>query len=174
MKPTMGKIIVMGVSGCGKSAVGAGVAAGLGAAFVDSDDLHPPANVAKMSRGDALDDRDRAPWLDRVGARLAQPGVGVIACSALKRVYRDRIRASAGGPVIFVHLVGDRALINARMAARVDHFMPPSLLDSQFATLEVPGADEAARPVAIDPPVDAVITAALDALGQTGTVGPRI
>lgn len=122
------KIVVMGVSGSGKSLVGAGIATALDATFVDSDALHPRENVAKMSRGDPLDDADRAPWLDRVGDRLGEAGDCVIACSALKRVYRDRIRAASGGPVIFVHLIGDQTLISERMAARVDHFMPPRLL----------------------------------------------
>lgn len=160
----MHKIIVMGVSGCGKSVVGAGIAAGLGIGFVDGDDLHPAANVAKMSRGDPLDDADRAPWLDRVGAELAAAGALVIACSALKRAYRDRIRAAAGGPVTFVHLAGDKALIAGRMAARSDHFMPMSLLDSQFAALEIPGPEEAAVSVDIAPPTDQVIAAALEGL----------
>lgn len=160
----MHKIIVMGVSGCGKSVVGAGIAAGLGIGFVDGDDLHPAANVAKMSRGEPLDDADRAPWLDRVGAELAAAGALVIACSALKRAYRDRIRAAAGGPVTFVHLAGDKALIAGRMAARSDHFMPMSLLDSQFAALEPPGPEEAAVSVDIAPPTDQVIAAALGSL----------
>lgn len=160
----MHKIIVMGVSGCGKSVVGAGIAAGLGIGFVDGDDLHPAANVAKMSRGEPLDDADRAPWLDRVGAELAAAGALVIACSALKRAYRDRIRAAAGGPVTFVHLAGDKALIAGRMAARSDHFMPMSLLDSQFAALEIPGPEEAAVSVDIAPPTDQVIAAALEGL----------
>lgn len=160
----MHKIIVMGVSGCGKSVVGAGIAAGLGIGFVDGDDLHPASNVAKMSRGDPLDDADRAPWLDRVGAELAAAGALVIACSALKRAYRDRIRAAAGGPVTFVHLAGDKALIAGRMAARSDHFMPMSLLDSQFAALEIPGPEEAAVSVDIAPPTDQVIAAALGSL----------
>lgn len=157
----MHKIIVMGVSGCGKSAIGAGTARGLGIAFVDADDLHPEANVAKMSRGDPLNDEDRAPWLDRVGACLAESAPVVIACSALKRAYRDRIRRAAGGAVTFVHLAGDKALIAGRMAARSDHFMPTSLLDSQFAALEVPGAEERAISVDIAPPIDQVIKAAL-------------
>ncbi len=160
------KIVVMGVSGSGKSLVGAGIATALDATFVDSDALHPRENVAKMSRGDPLDDADRAPWLDRVGDRLGEAGDCVIACSALKRVYRDRIRAASGGPVIFVHLIGDQTLISERMAARVDHFMPPRLLASQFATLEVPDADEAAIAVDISPPVASVIANALDALGD--------
>lgn len=162
----MHKIIVMGVSGCGKSAVGAGVAAGLGIGFVDGDDLHPAENVAKMSRGAPLNDQDRAPWLDQVGARLKADDALVIACSALKRAYRDRIRAAAGGNVTFVHLVGSKDLIAARMAARSDHFMPTSLLDSQFAALEPPGSDEQAILVDIAMSLDQVVSAALRALTQ--------
>lgn len=133
----------MGVSGCGKSRIGAAFAAAEGLPFTDGDSLHPAANIAKMSRGEPLDDADRAPWLDRVGQVLQSPGV--VACSALKRVYRDRIRAMAGQPVVFLYLRGQRDTLLQRMAARPGHFMPVSLLDSQLATLEEPGADEAHR-----------------------------
>ncbi len=136
----MTSYVVMGVSGCGKSSIGAGFAAAIGARFVDGDDLHPPANIAKMSRGQPLNDDDRAPWLDRVGRELAQ-GNTVVACSALKRKYRDQIRAQAS--TVFLFLRGSRETLLARMAARPGHFMPPSLLDSQLATLEPPTADEA-------------------------------
>lgn len=134
----------MGVSGSGKSTVGALLAERLGVAFVDGDDLHPPANVAKMAAGMPLDDADRWPWLDAVGARLAHAPV-VVACSALRRVYRDRLRAAAPD-ARFVLLDGSRALLAERMRARTvsdpAHFMPPSLLDSQLATFERPGEDE--------------------------------
>jgi carbohydrate kinase (thermoresistant glucokinase family) len=132
-------IVVMGVCGCGKSSVGRGIAAALGLPFTDGDDLHPAANVAKMASGQPLTDQDRWPWLAEVGKTLV-PG-GVVACSALKRAYRDQIRAAAPG-VRFVHLHGDRALLAARLAARPGHFMPPALLDSQLATLEIPQDDE--------------------------------
>ncbi len=135
------RFVVMGVSGCGKSSIGAGFAAARGLQFTDGDHLHPPANIAKMSRGEALNDDDRAPWLDLVGAELAG-GNSVIACSALKRKYRDQIRNRAGAPVMFLMLQGARDILQARMTARPGHFMPTSLLDSQLATLEPPMADE--------------------------------
>lgn len=150
--------VVMGVSGCGKSTVGAAFAAATGGQFIDGDDLHPAENVAKMASGQPLTDDDRAPWLDRVAQALT--GHVVIGCSALKRAYRDRIRAGAG-PVRFLHLSGTRDVIAARMAVRPGHFMPLGLLDSQFATLEPPGPDEDAITVDIDQPFDAVVAALL-------------
>jgi gluconokinase len=141
----------MGVSGCGKTSIGQDLAAALGARFIDGDDLHPAENVAKMARGRPLDDADRKPWLARVAAELAEAeDTTIIGCSALRRRYRDWIRAGAGGPVTFLHLAGSRAVIAARMQAREGHFMPPSLLDSQFAALEPPEVDEAAITVDID------------------------
>jgi gluconokinase len=138
-------VVVMGVSGSGKSTVGAGIAAALGLHFIDGDALHSPASVARMRAGIALDDADRWPWLDRIGACLADaaqwPEGVAIACSALKRAYRERIRAAAPG-VRFVFLDGAAALIEARMAARAGHYMPGTLLASQLQTLEPPGADE--------------------------------
>ena len=138
------RVIVMGPSGSGKTAVGAALAVDLAVEFVDADDLHPAANVAKMAAGDPLDDADRIPWLDIVGRTLADlPGGGVIACSALKRRYRDRLRAAAPPPR-FVYLHGTPALLGARLAARRGHYMPASLLPSQLQTLEPPDADEGA------------------------------
>ena len=151
-------MILMGVAGCGKSSVGAALAARLGMTYRDGDDLHPAESVAKMRAGLALTDADRWPWLDLVAQDLAARAPVIIGCSALKRIYRDRIRASAGGPVTFVHLAGSRAVIEARMAARKGHYMPVSLLDSQFATLEPPGPEEALR-VDIDQPLEAVVAA---------------
>lgn len=160
-------IIVMGVSGCGKSTVGQALAGRLGWDFRDGDAFHPPANVAKMSAGAPLTDDDRWPWLDAIARHVAglETGGGhvVIACSALKRAYRDRLRAS-GARIRFVHLAGTYELIDGRMKARVNHFMPPSLLASQFATLEPPGADEAAITVSIDAPPETIVATALDAL----------
>jgi gluconokinase len=137
-------VVVMGVTGAGKSTVGGLIAACLGVGFRDADDFHPPANIAKMSSGQPLTDEDRWPWLDAIGAHLAaHRGQGcVVTCSALKRAYRDRLRAAAPG-ARFVHLHGDMALVAARQAARQGHFMPPSLVASQFATLEPPAAEEA-------------------------------
>ncbi|WP_371619882.1 gluconokinase [Streptomyces sp. NBC_00454] len=134
----------MGVAGTGKSTVGRLLADSLALPYAEGDAFHPAANVAKMSAGTPLDDRDRWPWLDAIGDwmrnRACHSG-GVISASALKRVYRDRLRATAPGTV-FVHLTGERTLIEERMAARKGHFMPTTLLDSQFATLEPLQADE--------------------------------
>ena len=152
------RIVLMGVAGCGKSAVGAALAARLGATYVDGDDLHPPANIAKMSRGEPLSDDDRWPWLTRIGQALSAPrGLLVLGCSALKRRYRDHIRREAGGPVTFVHLSGTRDLIALRMGARTGHFMPTSLIDSQFAALEPPADDEDAISVDIDNTLEAIV-----------------
>lgn len=144
------KLVVMGVAGCGKSSVGLALATRIGASYQDGDDLHPPANVARMSAGHPLTDADRWPWLAQVGKALAKPGRRIIGCSALKRAYRSRITTEAGGAVTFIHLDGSYELIRARMDARTGHFMPPSLLVSQFATLEPPGPDENAIRVRID------------------------
>jgi len=153
----MQRIVIMGVSGCGKSSVGAALSGALGIPYRDGDDLHPPANVAKMRAGEALNNADRWPWLDRVAGELARLAPVIVGCSALRRSYRDRIRAGAGGPVCFVHLAGSREVIAARMAARSGHFMPTSLLDSQFATLEPPGPDEAAITIDIDQPMERLV-----------------
>lgn len=137
------RLVIMGVAGCGKSSVGEALATRLAIRYRDGDDLHPAENVARMRAGVPLTDADRWPWLDRVAATLRAEAPVILGCSALKRAYRDRIRAGAGGPVTFVHLSGSRDLIAARMAQRTGHYMPLSLLDSQFATLEPPGPDEA-------------------------------
>jgi gluconokinase len=133
-------VVVMGVCGCGKSTVGKALAEELGWPFHDADDFHPAANVAKMAAGEPLTDDDRWPWLDRLAAemRAAQAGGGnaVLACSALKQAYRDRI--ATAGNVRFVHLAGDVDTIAGRLAARRHRYMPASLLASQFATLEPP------------------------------------
>ena len=152
------RVIVMGVAGCGKSTVGAAVAEQLNATYSDGDDLHPATNIAKMSAGTPLNDDDRAPWLDLVGTRLREADASIlVGCSALKRIYRDRITQAAGGPVTFLHLHGARAVIEERMAARTGHFMPVALLDSQFATLEPLQDDELSVIVDIDQSFDAVV-----------------
>ena len=150
------RLVIMGVSGCGKSSVGARLAARLGLNYRDGDDLHPPENVAKMRAGMPLTDADRWPWLDRVGQVLLAEAPVIVGCSALKRAYRDRIRTAAGGPVTFVHLAGSQEVIAARMALRQGHYMPLSLLDSQFAALEPPTAEEAIT-VSIDQPLEALV-----------------
>jgi gluconokinase len=141
-KPPL-RIVVMGVSGAGKSTVGAALAESLGILFRDGDDLHSEANVAKMRAGIALTDEDRWSWLELVANSLRRDAPVVIACSALKTCYRDLIRAGAGGDVTFVHLTGPRDLIAARLAQRNHIYMPADLLDSQLADLMPPSADEA-------------------------------
>ena len=145
-------LVLMGVSGCGKTTIAQILAERLGWAFKEGDALHPQANVDKMAAGHPLDDADRAPWLakvaDWVDARLDAGQSGVITCSALKRAYRGLINRRGQG-VEFVYLHGSRELIAARLATRQGHFMPQSLLASQFATLEEPGADEPAIRVEI-------------------------
>ncbi|MEV7286472.1 gluconokinase [Streptomyces sp. NPDC093252] len=142
-------VVVMGVAGTGKTTIGPLLAARLGVPYAEGDAFHPEANIAKMSAGTPLTDDDRWPWLDAIGAWAdGRTGLGgVVSSSALKRVYRDRLRAAAPG-LVFVHLTGDRSLIADRMAHRQGHFMPAALLDSQFATLEPLQADESG--VAVD------------------------
>ncbi len=161
-------LVLMGVAGCGKTTVAALLAGRLGWALEEGDDLHPQANIAKMRAGHPLDDADRAPWLETIAdwceARLAAGESGLITCSALKRAYRDRIRRRHAG-VVFVYLAGSRETIAARLAGRHGHFMPPALLDSQFADLEPPGADEPAIRVDVGPPAAAIARTVFDALG---------
>ena len=149
-------IVVMGVSGSGKSAAGSTLAAALGRPFLDADDLHPPANKDKMAHGIPLTDEDRWGWLDTVGARMTAGQPIVIACSALKRVYRDRLRAAAPD-ALFVHLAGSRELLAERMGHRVHEFMPVTLLDSQLATLEPLQPDERGVVVDVAPPLPEVV-----------------
>ncbi|MDN3270050.1 gluconokinase [Streptomyces sp. MA15] len=136
-------LVVMGVAGTGKTTIGPLLAARLGVPYAEGDDFHPQSNIAKMSAGTPLTDDDRWPWLDAIGDwAQGRAGLGgVVSCSALKRSYRDRLRAAAPG-VVFVHLTGDRALVEDRMSQRQGHFMPTALLDSQFATLQPLEPDE--------------------------------
>lgn len=138
----MSAIIVMGVSGCGKSTLGRALAEALGGVFVEADMLHSAQNVAKMAAGTALDDEDRWPWLALVGAALAPPGTVVVACSALKRAYRDFLTDTAGRQVRFVFIELDRPDLVRRIQQREGHYMPASLLDSQLTALEPPAAEE--------------------------------
>ncbi|MEU9958228.1 gluconokinase [Streptomyces sp. NPDC050982] len=142
-------VVVMGVAGTGKTTIGPLLAQRLGVPYAEGDDFHPEANIAKMTAGTPLTDEDRRPWLDAIGAWAhGRAGLGgVVSSSALKRSYRDRIGSAAPG-VVFVHLTGDRKLIEDRMAHRQGHFMPTALLDSQFATLQPLQADETG--VAVD------------------------
>lgn len=154
-------IIVMGVASSGKSATGAALARRLHAPFLDGDGYHPPANKEKMRAGIPLNDEDRWPWLETLAKALAeaagQKGVAVGACSALKRAYRDFLTEKAGEPILFVFLDGDIEVIRKRIAARQHEFMNPALLDSQFATLERPAADENVLAVDVDDPVEAIV-----------------
>lgn len=158
------KGIIMGVAGSGKSSVGSALATRLGATYFDGDDLHPQGNIDKMAAGIALTDTDRGPWLDLVGQALAKAqGPVLIGCSALKRSYRDRLRAHCP-ELQCLHLAGTREVIETRMSARVGHFMPVALLDSQFATLEPLQPDEAGFDVDIAQDLDAVVTSLVTSL----------
>jgi gluconokinase len=169
---TLHAIIVMGVSGSGKSSIGERIAAGLGLPFVEGDALHPAANVEKMSKGIPLSDEDRMPWLDRIGKEMKASltkGKGIIvSCSALKRSYRDRLRAAAGGNLYFVYLEGSKELLTERMGHRKGHFMPTSLLESQLQTLEVPTGEPGVVTVDIEDTIDDIAAEALKALAALG------
>jgi len=153
-------LLLMGVSGCGKTTIGAALARRLGWDFLEGDALHPPANVAKMAAGTPLEDDDRWPWLRAIAARIdawrAAGTSGVVACSALKRIYRD-VLIGAREDVRLVYLRGDKDVIAGRLMARRGHFMPPGLLDSQFRTLEEPGEDERALAVAVGSSPDVIV-----------------
>ncbi|SHI22798.1 gluconokinase [Ferrimonas marina] len=161
-------LIIMGVSSTGKSVVGAQLATQLGAKFIDGDDLHPKANILKMASGQALNDDDRAPWLERIRDVVfsveQKNEVAVVVCSALKRAYRDQIR-EGNGQVRFLHLHGDFELIAQRMQARKGHFMPLSLLENQYNTLELPGAEEAdVTAIGVEVPLAQVVKRCVDAV----------
>lgn len=190
MNATMSVVVVMGVAGTGKTTVGDLLAARLGVPYAEADAFHPPANIAKMSAGTPLDDADRQPWLDAIGAWAhghvataadrpdgtgADPNTvsAVVSCSALKRSYRDRLRA-AEPRVRFLHLTGDRALIDARMAQRAGHFMPVALLDSQFATLEPLQSDEDGAAVRVDAEPPVIVERGIAALGIRPAVSAGI
>jgi gluconokinase len=155
--------VVMGVAGCGKSAVGSALAKALGWTFVEGDSLQPPANVERMASGLPLTDTHRWGWLDAVGGEIALAGLNgqgaVAACSALKRAYRDRLRGF-GDRILFIHLEIDKATAALRVAARKGHFMPASLVDSQFADLEPPGPDELAVVLDARRPVEELVASA--------------
>jgi gluconokinase len=155
-------LVVMGVSGSGKTTAGKAIAEALAIPFFDGDDLHSPEARAKMTAGIPLTDEDRAPWLDRIGNLLADavahPDGAVVACSALRRAYRDRLRTIVGPSLRFVFLKGDKALMRSRVAGRKGHYMPASLIDSQFATLESPEGEGDV----VTLPADADLPQALD------------
>jgi gluconokinase len=170
-QPATAVLVVMGVSGSGKTTVAEHLAERLGWAFLEGDSLHPAENVEKMGAGQPLTDEDRWPWLERVAAwiedRLNAGENGIVTCSALKRSYRE-ILAGAGHGVVFVFLAGDRATLEERMAARTGHFMPASMLDSQLDTLEEPAPDETSVRVAIEQPVATIVDQVVAAVGALG------
>ena len=162
-------VVVMGVSGCGKSAVGERIAQALGLPLVEGDEFHPASNIEKMRRGLPLGDEDRAGWLDRLAAELARhPAGAVLTCSALKRAYRDRLRAAAPG-LRFVHLQLSQDEALRRVQARGGHFYPPSLVASQFEALEDPAGEPGVLGVEAGLPLDAVAMQAHGWLGSAGS-----
>ncbi|WP_087018229.1 gluconokinase [Thaumasiovibrio subtropicus] len=160
-------IIVMGVSGSGKSSVGAGIAEALHAKFIDGDDLHPKANIDKMALGEPLNDSDRSPWLERIRDAVyslnQKHEQGVIVCSSLKKSYRDQIR-NGNTNLVFVYLDGDFDLIRHRMAARQGHFMKESMLRSQFDALECPTSEKDVIHITIDQPLEDIVRHAAQAI----------
>jgi gluconokinase len=161
-------VVVMGVSGSGKTTVGAALAQRLGVPFADADDFHPPENITKMSAGIPLDDEDRRPWLETIAAWLAAhaDAGGVASCSALKRSYRDILTETAPD-AFFVHLHGERDVVAARVAGRPGHFMPTALVDSQFDTLEPLAADEHGVVINLDQSIDALVEQSVVAITPT-------
>ncbi|GJF31954.1 gluconokinase [Kitasatospora sp. NE20-6] len=161
-------IVVMGVSGVGKTTVARQLADRLGLPYAEADDFHPAANIAKMSAGTPLDDHDREPWLRALGAWLGAQAAdgtgGVVTCSALKRRYRDTLRASCPD-AFFLHLSGSHELVRDRLVHRAGHFMPPSLLDSQYAALEPLGPDERGAVLDVGPTPEALVEKAAALLG---------
>ena len=162
-------VVVMGVSGCGKTTFGERLAHALGATFIEGDAFHPPANVARMAAGIALTDADRQGWLETLAGQLSAAAEArrsvVLGCSALKRRYRDTLRSGAPG-LRLVHLSGTRELLAKRLAERRGHYMPASLLDSQLATLEPPGPDEDAITLDIELATDTLVQTALAQLQE--------
>ena len=150
----------MGVTSCGKTSVGEALALRLGVDFIEGDRLHPPANIAKMSAGTPLTDTDRWPWLGEIGMRLSGPDGQIASCSALKRSYRQALSNAAGRPICFIYLYGSRELLAERISKRAGHFMPPSLLESQLATLEEPGNGETFVALDVALPVAGIVSQA--------------
>ncbi|MCP4386561.1 MAG: gluconokinase [Hyphomicrobiales bacterium] len=169
--PQAAAIVVMGVAGSGKTVVGEALAAELGWPLFEADEFHPETNVNKMASGMPLNDEDRWPWLDAIGAAIRDSDGGVVAtCSALRRVYRERLATAADRPLLFVFLDATRQTLGERIGGRKGHFMPSSLLDSQLATLEPPDADEPAIRISVEPTVDIVVETTLQALRTNGVL----
>jgi len=168
-------VVVMGVSGVGKTTIGRELARRLGAGFLEGDDFHPASNVAKMRRGEPLEDADRWPWLDRLAGELGRADAEgrrlVLACSALKRAYRDRLRAGASD-LRFVCLVGDPVEIGRRLRQRSGHFMPPGLLESQLLALEPPSGDENAIVVEVEAAPQAIVSEITHRLAASPSPSP--
>lgn len=157
----------MGVAGSGKTSIGEGVAQQIDGTYIDGDDYHPQSNIDKMANGEPLNDDDRWPWLEIIAGELAPiEGIGLVGCSALKKIYRDFITKNVGEPVRFIYLDGSKELIAERMAARTGHFMPTSLLDSQFEALEVPDKTENAVPIDISGTEQQVIKLIVDEISK--------
>jgi gluconokinase len=162
-----GSIVVMGVSGSGKTSVGEAIAEACGYPFIEGDALHPPENIRKMSQGIPLTDDDRWPWLAAIGQRLAEsPSPLVVSCSALKRSYRQKLRESSPKGLAFVFLHGDEAVLAERMRHRTGHFMPSTLLQTQLSTLEDPTGEENTVAVDVAQPLETIIREALAGLGR--------
>lgn len=160
------KLVVMGVSGSGKTSVGAAVSHALSADFIEGDSLHLASSIAKMSAGIPLEDADRWPWLDSIGRSLSERAPAVASCSALKRAYRDRLRMAAGAELRFVYLHLAREELARRMGLRREHFMPASLLDSQLATLEDPSGEPGVLRLAGDQSVDTISAEIIEWVGN--------
>ena len=161
MPPPQPVIIVMGVSGCGKTAVGSALAERLGCPFLEGDDFHPPENKAKMSSGIPLDDEDRAGWMNAIRTAIEkQAGLTVVACSALRRRHRDYL-SDFPRPVLFLHLTGPRDLLEQRIGSRSGHFFDPKLLGSQLETLEPPDENERAVTFEIDASIENIVATSL-------------
>ncbi|ABR63331.1 gluconokinase [Sinorhizobium medicae] len=161
-----GSIVVMGVSGSGKSSVGEAIAKACGYPFLEGDALHPAENIRKMSEGVPLTDDDRWPWLDAIGERLASREPVVVSCSALRRIYRDKLRESAPRGLAFVFLYGSEAVLSERMQHRTGHFMPSSLLQTQLATLEDPRGEAKTIAVDVAHPLAEIVREALEGLAR--------
>ena len=164
-------LVVMGVSGCGKTTIAKRLSSNLSIPFIEGDELHPASNIEKMKQSIPLTDIDRWPWLDRLGAALKTEHMKtnqsvVASCSALKKSYRERLKNAANHPILFIYLEGSRATLLKRLHSREDHFMPSSLLDSQLDTLEYPEDDELSLTVSIENSIETMVNEVLSVISQ--------